>query len=87
MRDNFKPALQVSAIRTVSYFRDKVSRAAGQRSVVSWFLLHDSFIVNRNSQISRGRAKTTPPRRGRQLIKPPGRYKPSASEHIDVAKD
>jgi len=51
MRENFKSALQTSATRTVLFFRDRVSRAAGRRAGALFFARHlDYFIVCPDSQ-------------------------------------
>src|SRR5512140_3591963 len=49
MRENSGSALQTSATRTVYYFRDKVNRAAGQRSGCHGFCWRhlDNFTVTR----------------------------------------
>jgi len=51
MRENVQPALQVSTTGTISYFRDKVNRAAGRRAGASFFARRlDYFIMTKNSQ-------------------------------------
>jgi hypothetical protein len=81
-RESSEPLFEFQPPGQFPIFRDRVYWAAGRHAGALFFACHlDYFTVTRNSQSLPGLAKNAAPRRRRQLIKPPGRYKQAVTQN------